>query len=92
MAQTLERWRERPEYRRLCELAAERAAGARPARPARNCVRRSLDLLDPELRRRLDVLIEKARAQPLDESEKLELQALTVAQSRVGAPMTAPEH
>jgi len=32
----------------------------------------------------LEVLIEKARAQTLDESEKLELQALTVAQTRVG--------
>ena len=43
-------------------------------------------LLDAELRRRLEVLIEKARAQTLDESEKLELQALSVAQTRVGGP------
>jgi hypothetical protein len=41
-------------------------------------------LLDTELRRRLEVLIEKARAQTLDEAEKLELQALTVAQTRIG--------
>ena len=39
-------------------------------------------LLDRELRhRRLEVLIEKARAHDLAESEKLELQALTVDQS-----------
>jgi DNA primase len=86
MAQTLERWRERPEYRRLCELAAseplvpdQEAAG----QELRQAVAR---LLDAELRRRLEVLIEKARAHTLDESEKLELQALTVAQSRVGGP------
>jgi DNA primase len=86
MAQTLERWRDRPEYRRLSELAAgeplvpdESAAG----QELRHAVAR---LLDVELRRRLEVLIEKARAQTLDESEKLELQALSVAQTRVGGP------
>ncbi len=86
MAQTLERWRDRPEYRRLSELAAgeplvphQDAAG----QELRQAVAR---LLDTELRRRLEVLIEKARAQTLDESEKQELQALTVAQTRVGGP------
>jgi DNA primase len=86
MAQTLERWRDRPEYRRLCELAAteplvpdQDAAG----QELRQAVAR---LLDTELRRRLEVLIDKARAQTLDESEKLELQALTAAQARVGGP------
>jgi DNA primase len=84
MAQTLERWRDRAEYRRLSELAAteplvpdQEAAG----QELRQAVAR---LLDAELRRRLEVLIEKARAQSLDEAEKLELQALTVAQNRVG--------
>ena len=84
MAQTLERWRDRPEYRRLCELGA----GA-PLVPDQAAARQELSqavarLLDSELRRRLEVLIEKARAQTLDEGEKLELQALTVAQMRVG--------
>ncbi|MGA2861739.1 MAG: DNA primase [Steroidobacteraceae bacterium] len=84
MAQTLERWRERPEYRRLCELAA-----SEPLVPDQSAAGQELRqgvarLLDAELRRRLEVLIEKARAQTLDESEKLELQALTVAQTRVG--------
>jgi DNA primase len=84
MAQTLERWRERPEYKRFCELAASEplvpdsaAAGAE----LREAVARLLDL---ELRRRLEVLIDKARQQTLDDAEKLELQALTVAQIRVG--------
>ena len=86
MAQTLERWRERPEYRRLSELAA-----SEPLVPDEGAAGQELShavarLLDAELRRRLEVLIEKARAQTLDESEKLELQALSVAQTRVGGP------
>jgi DNA primase len=78
-AQTLERWRERPEYRRFCELAAnpplvpDRAAAEAELREA---VAR---LLGQESRRRLEILIDKARAGTLDDSEKLELQALTVA-------------
>ena len=86
MAQTLERWRDRPEYRRLSELAA-----SEPLVPDASAAGQELNhavarLLDAELRRRLEVLIEKARAQTLDESEKLELQALSVAQTRVGGP------
>jgi DNA primase len=86
MAQTLERWRDRAEYRRLCELAA-----SEPLVPDQSAAGQELShavarLLDAELRRRLEVLIEKARAQTLDESEKLELQALSVAQTRVGGP------
>jgi DNA primase len=84
MAQTLERWRERPEHRRLCELAA-----SAPLVPDQSAAGQELHqgvsrLLDAQLRRRLDALIEKARGQNLDESEKLELQALTMAQPRVG--------
>jgi DNA primase len=86
MAQTLERWRDRPEYRRLCELAASELLVPDQAAAGQELRQAVARLLDLELRRRLDVLIEKARAQPLDESEKLELQALTVAQSRVGGP------
>ena len=86
MAQTLERWRDRPEYRRLCELGA-----GEPLVPDQAAARQELSqavarLLDSELRRRLEVLIEKARAQTLDDAEKMELQALTVAQTRVGGP------
>ncbi len=84
MAQTLERWRDRPEYRRLCELGASEPLVPDQAAAGQELRQAVARLIDLELRRRLDVLIEKARAQPLDESEKLELQALTVAQSRVG--------
>jgi DNA primase len=84
MAQTLERWRERPEYRRLSELGA-----SEPLVPDQEAAGQELRqgvarLLDTELRRRLEVLIDKARAHTLDEAEKQELQALTVAQTRVG--------
>jgi DNA primase len=84
MAQTLERWRDKREYRRLCELGA-----GEPLVPDLPGARQELSqavarLLDSELRRRLEVLIEKARGQALDDAEKLELQALTVAQTRVG--------
>jgi DNA primase len=82
MAQILERWRERSEYQRLTELAAvvplisdAAAAGCELAQAVDR-------LLDRELRhRRLAALIEKARSERLGESEKLELQALTLDQS-----------
>jgi DNA primase len=86
MAQTLERWRDRPEYRRLCELAASEPLVPDQAAASQELRQAVVRMLDSELRRRLEVLIEKARAHTLDESEKLELQALTVAQSRVGGP------
>ncbi|HWW20244.1 MAG TPA: DNA primase [Steroidobacteraceae bacterium] len=81
-AQTLERWRERAEYRRFCELAAndplvpDRAAAGAELKEA---VARLLGL---ESRRRLEVLIDKARAETLDASEKQELQTLTGALSK----------
>ncbi|MGH8207599.1 MAG: DNA primase [Steroidobacteraceae bacterium] len=82
MAQTLERWRERQEYRRLSELAAAAPLvpdAAAAARELSEAVRR---LLVQELpRRRLEALIEKARVDRLDEAEKLELQALTTDQA-----------
>jgi DNA primase len=86
MAQTLERWRDRPEYGRLCELGAGQPLVPDQAAAGQELRQAVARLLDSELRRRLEVLIEKARAQTLDESEKLELQALTVAQTRVGGP------
>ncbi|HEX4024306.1 MAG TPA: DNA primase [Steroidobacteraceae bacterium] len=82
MAQTLERWRDRHEYRRLCELAAAAPLvpdGGAAARELSEAVRR---LLVQELpRRRLEALIEKARVDRLDDAEKLELQALTTDQA-----------
>jgi DNA primase len=86
MALTLERWRDRPEYRRLCELAASEPLVPDQAAASQELRQAVARMLDSELRRRLEVLIEKARARTLDESEKLELQALTVAQTRVGGP------
>ena len=86
MALTLERWRDRPEYRRLSELGASEPLVPDQAAASQELRQAVARLLDSELRRRLEVLIEKARAQSLDESEKLELQALTVAQTRVGGP------
>jgi DNA primase len=86
MALTLERWRDRPEYRRLCELAASEPLVPDQAAASQELRQAVARMLDSELRRRLEVLIDKARAHTLDEAEKLELQALTVAQSRVGGP------
>jgi DNA primase len=93
LAQTLERWRERHEYRRLCQLAATatlvsdaQAAG----RELSEAVRR---LLQREHTRRLELLIEKARLTHLDEAEKLELQSLTSDQgsgSGGSAPLPGP--
>jgi DNA primase len=81
-AQMLERWRERAEYRRFCELAANEPLV--PDTPAagselREAVAR---LLQRQSGRRLEALINKARDGTLDDSEKLELQSLTVAQPR----------
>jgi DNA primase len=85
MAQTLERWRDRPEYRRLCELAAATPLVADAPAAARELTQAIARLLDAQLRGgRLEALIEKARSQGLDDAEKLELQALTSLQGRGG--------
>jgi len=85
MAQTLERWRERPEYPRLCELAASEplvADAVAAGRELRQAIER---LLDVQLRGgRLEALIEKARDQSLNEAEKQELQALTTVHNKAG--------
>ena len=81
MAQTLERWRERPEYRRLTELAAGKPLVADDDAAGRELAQAIERLLDAQLRGgRLEVLIEKAREQELSEAEKQELQALTTGQ------------
>ena len=86
MAQTLERWRDRPEYRRLNELAASEPLVSEPSAAGRELVQAVERLLDVQLRGgRLEVLIEKARREGLSDSEKQELQALTSSQSRGGA-------
>ncbi len=86
MAQTLERWRERPEYRRLCELAASKplvSDGTAAGRELRQAIER---LLDAQVRGgRLEALIDKARDQELTAAEKQELQALTTGHNKTGA-------
>jgi DNA primase len=85
MAQTLERWRERHEYRRLCELAAGEPIVPDGSAAAGELLCAVSRLLDQQLRqRRLQTLIEKAGASSLDDAEKAELQALTTGQSRAG--------
>ena len=95
MAQTLERWRDRPEYGRLCELAASAplvglaADHAAPGQELSNAVAR---LIDAQVRGgRLEVLIDKARQQSLSEDEKQELQTLTMGQT-IGQSLKAEAH
>jgi DNA primase len=78
-AQTLERWRERAEYRRFCELAANEPLVPGRAAAGAELTQAVARLLEQEPRQRLEALIDKARADTLDDSEKLELQALTAA-------------
>ena len=85
MAQTLERWRERPEYRRLCELAAGRPLVSDGPAAGRELSQAIDRLLDAPLRDRLEALIIKAREVGLSEPEKQELQALTTAQRHQGS-------
>jgi DNA primase len=84
MAQTLERWRDRPEYRRLCELAASEPLVADGAAAARELTQAIERLLDAQLRGRVGELIAKAREASLTAQEKQELQALTTGQNKQG--------
>jgi hypothetical protein len=81
MAQTLERWRERPEYRRLTELAAAKPLVSEAGAAGRELTQAIERLLDAQVRGgRLEALIGKARDQELSEAEKLELQSLITGQ------------
>jgi DNA primase len=91
MAQTLERWRERPEYARLCELAASEPLVGDTLAAGRELTQAIERLLDAQLRGgRLEALIDKARGQALDEAEKLELQALTMGLSKTEGTARGP--
>jgi DNA primase len=100
MAQTLERWRERPEYGRLCELAASAplvGLATDHAAPGQELSYAVARLIDAQVRgSRLEVLIDKARLLPLSGEEKQELQALTMGQGighgadQSGSPRTPP--
>jgi DNA primase len=87
MAQTLERWRDRAEYRRLNELAAAAPLVTDAIAAARELCEAIQRLIEGEQRQRLESLIEKARTQGLSETEKAELQSLTVDQrTGIGVP------
>jgi len=84
MAQILERWRERAEYRRLAELAAVVPLIPDAAAAGLELSQAVDRLLDREVRhRRVEALIEKARTERLADAEKLELQTLTADQTGV---------
>ncbi len=79
-AQTLERWRDRAEFRRFCELAASEPL-VRDQNAARSELREAVvRLLAQGPRERLQQLIDKAQADGLNDEEKQELQALMAAQ------------
>lgn len=85
MAQTLERWRDRPEYRRLCELAASEPLSVDAQAASRELQDAVERLLEAHLRDgRLEALIEKARTGALSDEEKSELQSLTSGRKTPG--------
>jgi DNA primase len=92
LALILERWRDRHEYRRLCELAATPTLVADAAAAGRELSEAVRRLLQREHAQRLESLIEKARLSGLDEAEKQELQSLIVDQGAGGpGPVPAPQ-
>ncbi|MGA3156879.1 MAG: DNA primase [Steroidobacteraceae bacterium] len=82
LAQLLERWRERGEYKRLAELAAAEVLVTDTEAAGRELTETLGRLLEQVRRQRLDELISKAREHTIDASETLELQALTQALGR----------
>jgi DNA primase len=82
LAQLLERWRERGEYKRLAELAAAEVLVTDSVAAGRELTETLGRLLEQVRRQRLDDLIAKARDRTIDASETLELQALTQALGR----------
>jgi DNA primase len=82
LAQLLERWRGRGEYKRLAELAAAEVLVSDTEAAGRELTETLGRLLEQVRRQRLDELISKARERTIDASETLELQALTQALGR----------
>jgi DNA primase len=76
VGQTLERWRDRPEQRRLAELAQAEALVADVEAAGRELTDALTRLCEDQHRLRMDELIARAREGHVDEEEKLELQAL----------------
>jgi len=90
-AALLERWRDRPEYARLADLAA-RAPLVAGAEAAASELRQAIEKLAVAqgAGRRVDELLEKARDSGLNSEEKAELNALLIAKGRSGNPGPAP--
>ena len=82
LAQLLERWRERGEYKRLAELAAAEVLVTDIEAAGRELTETLGRLIEQVRRQRLDDLIAKARDRTIDPRETLELQALTQALGR----------
>jgi DNA primase len=76
VGQTLERWRERPEQRRLAELAQAETLVADVEAASRELNDNLARLCEDQQRQRMDELIARAREGHVDEEEKLEFQAL----------------
>lgn len=89
LAAVLEAWQQRPEGRRLFELAHAEALSADAASATRELNEVLMRLTGPDRRRhRLDELIAKDRQGALGEQEKLELQSLV--RSLAGAQPVPP--
>ncbi len=90
-AALLERWRDRPEYARLLELAAKAplVAGAEAAASELSQAIEKLAVAQGA-GRRVDELLEKARESDLNSEEKAELNALLRAKGRSGGQGPAP--
>jgi len=82
LAQLLERWRERGEYKRLAELAAAEVLVTDTEAAGRELTETLGRLIEQVRGQRLDDLIAKARDHTIDARETLELQALTQALGR----------
>ena len=76
VAQTLERWRERPEERRLAELAQSETLVSDVDAASRELNDSLARLCEDQQRARMDELIARAREGHVAEEEKLELQSL----------------
>jgi DNA primase len=88
--QILERWRDRPEFERLSELAAASILATDTGAAAHELSNAISRLLDEQLRRRMDQLIEKAREGTVTAQERSEMQVLSKSLSRQILPGPLP--
>jgi DNA primase len=88
--QILERWRDRPEFERLSELAAASILATDSGAAAHELSNAIIRLLDEQLRRRMDQLIERAREGTVTAEERSEMQVLSKSLSRQILPGPLP--